>query len=55
MLENIIIILIVAAIVGAIVYYLYKCRKRGDTCIGCPYAKQCQKGKCGGCQSENHK
>ncbi len=47
--ENFIIIAIVACIVAAVVYYLYKCKKRGDTCIGCPYAKQCG-GKCsGGC------
>lgn len=45
--ENIIIILIVAAIISAVVIYLYRCKKRGQTCIGCPYAKQC-KGKCGG-------
>ena len=27
--------------------YLYKAKKRGQTCIGCPYAKQCG-GKCNG-------
>ncbi|MBR3834564.1 MAG: FeoB-associated Cys-rich membrane protein [Lachnospiraceae bacterium] len=41
------IILIVILIVGAISLYLYKAKKRGETCIGCPYAKQCSsKGKC---------
>ncbi len=45
--ENVIIIVILAAIIGGIIYYLYKCKKRGDTCIGCPYAKQCG-GKCAG-------
>ncbi|MBQ9994313.1 MAG: FeoB-associated Cys-rich membrane protein [Clostridia bacterium] len=45
--ENFIIIAIVACIVGGIVYYLYRAKKRGQTCIGCPYAKQCS-GKCGG-------
>jgi len=39
--ENFIIIVILLCIVGGIVYYLYKARKRGETCIGCPYAKQC--------------
>lgn len=38
---NIVIILIVLAVVGAIVLYLYRAKKRGETCIGCPYAKQC--------------
>ena len=47
--ENYIIIAIVACIVGAIVFYLVRARKRGQTCIGCPYAKECG-GKCsGGC------
>ena len=37
--ENIIIIAIVAAIVIAISIYLYKEKKKGTTCIGCPYTK----------------
>lgn len=44
--ENIIIIAIVALIIGSIIFYLYKAKKRGQTCIGCPYAKKCN-GKCG--------
>lgn len=45
--KNLIIILILAVIVGAILVYLYKAKKRGESCIGCPYAKQCaSKGKC---------
>lgn len=48
---NIIIVVILLGIVGGIVWYLYKAKKRGETCIGCPYAKQCG-GKCnGGCDS----
>ena len=43
--ENAIIIVILAAIVTAIVVYLIKAKKRGEKCIGCPYAKQCS-GKC---------
>lgn len=45
--EDILIIAFVAAIVIAIVCYLFKAKKRGDTCIGCPHAKQCG-GKCSG-------
>ena len=33
--ENFIIILIVALIVGAIVIYLRRAKKRGEKCIGC--------------------
>ncbi|MBQ3140213.1 MAG: hypothetical protein IJB68_12015 [Ruminococcus sp.] len=35
------------AIVAAISIYLYKEKKKGTTCIGCPYAKKCG-GKCSG-------
>ena len=49
--ENIIIIAIVAAIVIAICYYLYREKKKGVTCIGCPYAKKCG-GKCGAKKEE---
>lgn len=45
--ENYIIIAIVAVIVVAIIIYLRRAKKRGETCIGCPYAKQCS-GKCSG-------
>ena len=56
--ENVIIVVIVAAIVAGIVYYLYKAKKRGETCIGCPHAKQCGskcQGRCGGTQKTDHK
>lgn len=39
---------IVLAILGGILFYLYRAKKRGETCIGCPYAKQCGSGACGG-------
>ena len=45
--ENVIVILILLAIVAGIIWYLIRAKKRGETCIGCPYAKQCG-GKCGG-------
>lgn len=45
--ENVIIIAIVAAIVVSICIYLYRQKKKGVACIGCPYAKKCG-GKCSG-------
>lgn len=45
--KDIIIILILLVIVLSITRYLFRAKKRGETCIGCPYAKQC-KGKCNG-------
>lgn len=44
---NAVIILLVVCIVAAIAVYLIRAKKRGENCIGCPYAKQCG-GKCGG-------
>lgn len=38
---DIIIVCILVCIVAAIVRYLYKARKRGEKCIGCPNAGQC--------------
>ncbi len=42
---NIIIIVILVAITTSIILYLVKAKKRGDICVGCPYAGQCG-GKC---------
>ena len=39
--ENVIIIVLLAAIVGCIVWYLLRAKKRGKKCIGCPYANGC--------------
>ncbi|MBR3998511.1 MAG: FeoB-associated Cys-rich membrane protein [Clostridia bacterium] len=44
---DLIVIAILLAITGGIIGYLYRAKKRGKTCIGCPYAEQCG-GKCGG-------
>lgn len=43
-LSNLIIVATVLAIVTAIILYLYRAKKRGETCIGCPYARQCSSG-----------
>ena len=46
---NLILILILLSIVVAIILYLIRAKKRGQTCIGCPYAGKCasaQKGSC---------
>lgn len=47
--EDVIIVVVLLAIVGGIVWYLHRAKKRGEHCIGCPCSKQCG-GKCsGGC------
>ena len=32
---------IVASIIGAIIYYLVRAKRRGEKCIGCPYGGAC--------------
>ena len=44
--ENVVIILIGAAVVACAVIYIRKEKKKGKKCIGCPYADQCA----GGCE-----
>lgn len=51
--EDIIIVLILLVIVAGIAWYLLRAKKRGETCIGCPYAKQCGKKSSGGCTCGN--
>ena len=43
--ENYIIIAVVLLILGGIFYYIYRSKKKGKKCIGCPYSEQCS-GKC---------
>ncbi len=47
---DIIIAVIILIIVGGAVYYIYRAKKDGQKCIGCPYSKECGKEKCS-CQS----
>lgn len=49
---NVIAIAVLALIVGAAGVYVYKAKKRGQKCVGCPYAKQCASRAAGcGCSS----
>ena len=42
------IIAVILAIVGGAAFYIYKAKKSGAKCIGCPQAKTCG-GNCGSC------
>ncbi len=44
--EDIIIIAILLGLSAMSIIYIYRAKKRGSGCIGCPYSKQCG-GKCG--------
>ena len=53
--ENFIIAAVVTIIVGLAVLYIYKAKKSGKKCIGCPDSGSCS-GHCSGCScgcSEN--
>ena len=45
--ENVVIILVLALILGLAAGYVYKAKKRGVKCIGCPDGGSCS-GTCGG-------
>jgi hypothetical protein len=48
--ENIIIIAVLIIIIGLAGFYIYKAKKSGRKCIGCPYGDKCSsansKGSC---------
>ncbi len=46
--DNVIIILVIALIVGLAGFYIYKSKKKGQKCIGCPYSKECKTCECRG-------
>lgn len=48
-LADIIIIAILLVILGASVFYIWKSKKKGIKCIGCPYSGSCS----GGCHSNS--
>lgn len=51
--ENLIVVLILVAITAGIIWYLISAKKRGEKCIGCPYAKHCG-GMCSSCSSQSN-
>lgn len=48
--ENWIILFVVGLIVGCAAGYIFKARKRGIKCIGCPDSAKCS-GNCSSCSS----
>lgn len=53
MLTDIIVIAVIVLIVGGASYYIYRAKKSGQKCIGCPHSKQCASKNCScGCTSE---
>lgn len=50
--SDVIIILILAVIIGGVVYYLRKQAKKGLKCVGCPFAQSCTSNKA--CNKGSH-
>jgi len=46
--ENLVVVVILVLILGGAAFYIYKAKKSGAKCIGCPDAKTCG-GNCGSC------
>lgn len=44
---------VIVLIVGAASLYIYKAKKSGVKCIGCPHAQSCGKKQCS-CHSDEH-
>ena len=47
--ENIILIALLLLIVGGASGYIYKAKKSGQKCIGCPESKTCSAKSCASC------
>lgn len=56
--ENVILAIVLAVILGLAVWYIIRARKKGQKCIGCPGGCTCggENGckDCRGCSSEEH-
>ena len=44
---NIILCLIIISALGGAGVYIYRAKKNGAACIGCPHSKECGKCRCG--------
>ena len=50
---DVLLIVLLLGIAGGTIFYLYRQKKRGITCVGCPHAKECAKKKAGPCNCGN--
>lgn len=47
-LADIIVIAVMVLVVGSAAFYIYKAKKSGKRCIGCPDSGSCSESKCNG-------
>ncbi len=56
--ETVIAVVVIVVIVALAVRYIYKAKKSGVKCVGCPDSKTCSANSCGscscGCQSREN-
>ena len=58
---DILVIAVIVAIVGLVMWYIHKSKKKGIKCIGCPDGAKCSgscnrcSGNCGGCSGSENK
>ncbi len=45
---DIIAIAVIVVIIGLAALYIYRAKKKGQKCIGCPYSSRCGGSRCGG-------
>lgn len=56
---DILVVAVILGIVSLVVWYIYKSKKKGIKCIGCPDGAKCAgncagcAGNCGGCDAKN--
>jgi len=48
---DVIAVIAIVLIIGGALAYIVRAKRKGNKCIGCPYAKDCK----GGCGSEDEK
>ena len=48
---NLIIVAVVLIVLGGMVFYIVREKKKGSKCIGCPYARECVARRNGGCST----
>ncbi len=53
--EDIIIVAILLIIIGLAAFYVYRAKKKGKKCIGCPNSGSCSGScdSCAGCHNDN--
>jgi len=53
--DNFIVIAIILAVLGLVIWYLVRAKKRGQKCVGCPHSCPSKNGGCCGCEVKSDK